>query len=339
MIFYRATISVAHDARKSFSESLPRILAMNRRILWPPFLALALATSGCTTLRHTAVNQLGDALANGGTAYASDDDPELIRAASPFSLKLIESLLAETPQHRGLLLAAARGFTQYGYAFVQQDADELEATDVAGAAALRARARRLYLRARDYGLRGLAVSHPDFSAALARDPRAAARACTADDVALLYWTAASWSAAIAVTKDRPDLIAELPQAEALIDRALELDESFDVGAIHSFLIAYEMARAGAAGDPAARARTHYERALTLAGGHAASPLVAYAESVCLPQQDRAQFESLLRAALALDPDAQPDSRLANLVLQRRARWLLSRTDDLFLADPAVPEKP
>jgi predicted anti-sigma-YlaC factor YlaD len=308
-----------------------------------PLRSLALAgtvllLSGCATLQHTAVNKLGDALARGGTAYASDDDPDLIRAASPFSLKLIESLLAETPRHRGLLLAASRGFTQYAYAFVQQDADELESTDVAGAAVLRARARRLYLRARHYDLRGLAVTHPDFPAALHRDPRAAVRNCTAADVPPLYWTAASWTAAIAVTKDRPDLIAELSQAEALIDRALELDESFDRGAIHCFLITYEMTRTGGTGDPAARSRAHYERALALGGGHAASPLVAYAESVCLPRQDRAQFEKLLRSAIAIDPDAQPESRLVNLIMQRRARWLLARADDLFLPVPPPAEK-
>ena len=49
----------------------------------------------------------------------------------------------------------------------------------------------------------------------------------------------------------------------------------------------------------------------------------------LPQQDRAQFKSLLQTALAINPDAEPNSRLVNLVLQRRARWLLAHTDDLF----------
>jgi predicted anti-sigma-YlaC factor YlaD len=292
--------------------------------------ALALATTGCTTVKRTAVNSLGDALAGGGTAYSSDDDPELIRAAAPFSLKLMESLLAETPNHRGLLLAATSGFTQYGYAFVQQDADEREGTDVAAAGVLRDRARRLYLRARDYGLRGLAVTHPNFSATLRADPRAAVRACTVADVPLLYWTAASWAAAISIKKDRADLIAELPQFEALIDRALALDETFDHGAIHTVLITYEMARNGATGDPVARSRAHFERALALGGGHEASPLLAFAEAVCVQNQDRAQFDSLLRRALALDADSRPASRLVNLIMQRRARWLLAHIDDLFL---------
>jgi predicted anti-sigma-YlaC factor YlaD len=313
--------------------SRPGLMALRLLLL----ATLGLALTGCSTLKHTAVNKLGDALAGGGTAFAADDDPELIRAAAPFSLKIMESLLAETPNHAGLLRAAASGFTQYGYAFVQQEADELEATDIAAATARRERARRLYLRARDYGLRGLAVAHPDFPAALRRDPRGAVQTCTTADVPLLYWTAASWAAAIAVMKDRPDLIAELPLAEALIDRALLLDESFDHGAIHTFLISYEMARAGAPGDPAVRATQHFDRAVALGGGRQTSPYVALAEAVCVQKQDRARFESLLRTALAVDADAQPDTRLVNLIMQRRARWLLGRLDELFLAPaPTTP---
>jgi hypothetical protein len=97
--------------------------------------------SGCS-LRRMAVNKVGDALAGGGTTFASDDDPELIKAAAPFSLKLMETLLNESPRHRGLLFATASGFTQYSYAFVQQDADELEEKDLNAATALRVRARR-----------------------------------------------------------------------------------------------------------------------------------------------------------------------------------------------------
>ena len=300
-------------------------------------LLAVLGASGCSTLKHTAVNQLSNALAAGGGGFATDDDPALVQAAAPFSLKLMETLLAENPSHAGLLLAATSGFTQYAYAFVQQDADELEATNVAGAAALHLRARRLYLRAHDYGLRGLAVAHPDFAARLRQDPRTAVQVCTPADVPLLYWTAASWCAAIALGKEQPTLIAELPMAEALIDRALVLGEDFDHGAIHAFLITYEMSRVGGQGDPAARAEQHFNRALALSGGHQAAPLVAWAEDVCVQRQDRPRFESVLAQALAIDADARPESRLVNLIMQRRARWLLSRSDELFLGAPAAPE--
>jgi hypothetical protein len=73
------------------------------------FLCLTTLCSGCS-VKRMAVNKVGDALAGGGTTFASDDDPELVKAAVPFSLKLMESLLNESPRHEGLLLAASSGF-------------------------------------------------------------------------------------------------------------------------------------------------------------------------------------------------------------------------------------
>jgi len=293
------------------------------------FASLCLLGSGCS-MKRLAVNKLGDALAGGGNTFASDDDPELIKSAVPFSLKLMESLLNESPNHRGLLQATASGFTQYGFAFVQQEADEIEATDFAQAEAMRARAKRLYLRARNYGLRGLEVAHRGFTNQLAAQPRGAVAKLTKRDVPQIYWTAAAWGAAIALGKDDPALLAEIPQMEALMDRALVLDESFADGAIHNFLISYEPARQGVPGDAHERARKHFERACELSHGTQAGPFVAYAEAVSVDKQDAAQFEALLQRALAINADAHPETRLANLIMQRRARWLLTKRDDLFL---------
>ena len=296
-------------------------------------LVVGVVTPGCS-VKRMAVNKLGDALAGGGTTFASDDDPELIKSAVPFSLKLMESLLAESPKHQGLLFATSSGFTQYGYAFVQQEADELEEKDYAAAEAMRERAKRLYLRARNYGLRGLEASHRGFTNALAGNPHAAVATMKKSDVPQLYWTAVAWGAAIALGKDDPALVGEIPQMEALIDRALALDESWGEGAIHGFLINYEMSRQGVAGDPAKRAHQQFERALELSHGQLAGPLVTYAEAVCVEAQDMKQFEELLNRALAINPDLHPETRLVNLIMQRRARWLLTKKDDLFLTVPA-----
>jgi predicted anti-sigma-YlaC factor YlaD len=310
------------------------------KFLLPCAMVLACLNSGCTTVNRLAVNKVADALASGGSTFGAEDDPELVKAAVPFSLKLMESLLAQSPNHRGLLLATASGFTQYGFAFVQQEADELEQKDFAAAQAMRGRARRLYLRARDYGLRGLEASHQGFTGQLRADPVHAARQALRSDVPLLYWTAASWAAAISLAKDEPDLIADLPLVEALVDRALELNEAFDSGAIHGFLITYEMARQTGAGDPAARARRHFERLVEITGGRQAAPFVSLAESVALPRQDRKEFVALLNRALEVKADAQPEWRLANLIMQRRARWLLNRVDELILeTEKPQSEKP
>jgi predicted anti-sigma-YlaC factor YlaD len=290
--------------------------------------AICAALAGCS-VRNLAANSMGDALAGSGSGFGSDDDPELIGAAVPFSLKLMESVLAETPQHRGLLLAVTQGFVQYSYAYVELRADEMEDTDVRGAYAQRERARRLYLRARDYGLRGLEAGHPGIGKALKTDPAAALAGTTRQDVPLLYWTGVAWAAAVSLSKDDAFLIAELPVAEALVRRALALDESYDHGAIHTFLITYEMSQAGLHADAPARARNHFARAVELSGGLQAAPYVTLAESVSISQRNRKEFEQMLRQALQLDAGARPDWRLVNLIMQRRARWLLDRSDKLF----------
>lgn len=317
--------------RKTLGQ-VPRLVAESRRyeissvIL---LLATMMSITGCS-VRKFAINKLGDSLANSGTTFASDNDPEFVGQAIPFSLKLIEGLLAESPTHRGLLFAAASGFTQYSYAYVQQSAEQVETEDVTKSRVLAERARNLYLRARDYGLRGLETKHRGFSVSLHESPRAAARTAKAGDVPLLYWTAVAWGAAIALAKDRPDLVAQQPQVEALIDRAYELNPDYEHGVIDQFLISYESARQGAKGHFAARCREHFDRAVALSNGQLASPYVAYAETVSVQMQNRAQFEMLLKQALAVDPDSRAEWRLSNLVMQRRARWLLSREGELFL---------
>ncbi len=292
-------------------------------------LAACALSCGCSVERF-ATNRLADALATSGTTYARDDDPELVEAALPFSLKLMESVLAGVPEHRGLLAATAAAFTQYAYAFVQQDADAVALQDSDGAWAAWQRARKLYLRARDYGLRGLEASHPGFGEALRADHAAAARLAGKDDVDLLYWTAVSWAAAISLGKDDPELVADLPQVSALIDRALAVDERWDRGAIHSFLITYTMARQDELGDRTAVATVHFDRAVELSQGLAAGPYVSWAEAVCLPQEDRDCFDRAIAHALAIDPDSEPSLRLSNIVMQRRARWLQEHVDQWIL---------
>ena len=293
------------------------------------FVFLAALLGGCS-IKQMAVNKMGDALAAGGSVFTSDDDPELIKAALPFSLKLMESLLAESPRHEGLLYATASGFTQYSYAFVHQQADVLEGSDLTAAFMLRQRARKLYLRARDYGLRGLEIKRPGFEIALRSDPRTAVARADVKDVPMLYWTAASWALAITLSKDVPDLVGDLPIVEALVDRALQLDESYGEGAIHAFLVTYEMIRTGGGDQAVERARSHFERALELSRGEQAGVFLTYAESVEVPRQNRRGFEILLNEALAIDADAHPEYRLVNLISQERARWLLDHADELFL---------
>ena len=296
---------------------------------------LAAWLSGCTSLHHYASDRAADVLARSGSGFSGDDDPELIRAAAPFSLKLMESVLQESPRHAGLLTASAAGFTEYAYAFVQQDADELEMRDLAAAVAMRQRARALYTRARGYGVRALETRHAHFGEQLRRSPELAVRELGPGEAAALYWTAAAWAASISLDKDSPDALAELPLVEALLNRLTSLDADYGDGALDSLLMSYENGRPGAR-DPQTAIRRHFERAVHLSGGQKAAPYVGFAETACVRAQDRAKFITTLQQALAIDPAARPEWRLENRVMQRRARWLLTQTDQLFLEGSQTP---
>lgn len=297
-------------------------------LLW--LLVSSLVICGCS-IKKFAVNKLGDALAEGTATFASDDDQQLVGEALPFALKLLESLLAESPDHVGMLTASARGFVQYGYAYVQLPADEIQDLDLEQAEAGWQRARNFFRRGRDYALRGLEVKHAGFREALREDPDVAVKRVDRAQVALLYWAAAGWGGAVALSKDDPELIGDLPIIDALIERALELDEAWDFGSLHGFMVAYLPGRPGTDPAEAARlARHHFDRAVELSQGQLASPWVTLAESVALPQQDRAQFVELLEQALAIDIDRCAEWRLVNRIQQRRARRMLEQVDSLFL---------
>ena len=75
--------------------------------------AALLVVLACSPKRY-ALNQVADALSDTGegSAFARDDDPELVRDAVPFALKMMESLSDALDDHAGLRLGMARGFTK-----------------------------------------------------------------------------------------------------------------------------------------------------------------------------------------------------------------------------------
>ena len=280
--------------------------------------------SGCAGL---ATNVAANALSGTGTVFASDDDPELIAQAAPFGLKTMEAVLAQTPKHQGLLLSLASGYTQYGYAFLEESADVIAEEDYEAAEALKARAKKHYTRARQYGLRGLEARHDNFEHRLRNDPNELHEALRTKDVPFLYWTAAAWALSITASNLDPEAIADFPLVEAMTRWALELDEDWDDGALHTLMVSLEASRPGGSLDVAEK---HFERALSLDGGRRVGTYVSMAENVCVSRQDLGRFRELIEAALNVDISKYPEDRLANVIMNRRAARLRAREEDLFL---------
>lgn len=301
-----------------------------RRLSIVPVLTVAVtlgaSLAGCS-LKTIAMRSLADTVAEPGGVYNRDDDPDLVRDALPVMLKIMEQLADGLPDHKGIHLALCRTFTAYAVGFIGDDGDRLNESNVERARVVYARAKRMSLRARDYGLKGLELAVPGFTAAFngsSREARVQAIAKVQKaDVPLLYWTAAALGSAISVAKDDMALVGELPKVEQLMKRAIELDEAFDEGALHEFYISYEGGK-----DPKG-AQKHLQRARELSKNRKLAPLVSYAEAVCVESQNKKEFMRLLNEVVAYDADADLPHRLVNTLSQRRARWLLSRTSELF----------
>ena len=302
-------------------------------LAWVLLMSAVTLGAGCS-LKSMAINSLADTLAEGAQVYASDEDPELVREALPFNLKTLETLLHSSPNHPGLLLSACSTFTQYAGAFIQPDAElaEWEDFDYAAAEVLTNRARKLYVRARDYCLRLVELDYPGVTERLQLEPSEAVEVFDREDIETIYWLGGSWGLAISAGLDQPSLAADLPAVRALMGRALELDEDYNRGAIHGAFITLESVPELLGGSPD-RAREHFGRAVELSDGLDASPYVSLATGIAVSTGNREEFESLLESALAIDPDEDENIRLLNIVSQRRARFLLDRIDEFF--DPPV----
>lgn len=279
-----------------------------------PLLALLSACSPTQLL----INRMADALAAQG--QSPEDDLVLARDASAFYLKLSESLLRQSPNHVALGTAVAGGFAQYAYAFVAFEADRLEMQNASAALQLRQRAARLYLRAQRHAMGVLEAQHPGLKSRLA-DNAASLPALSGPEVGLAYWAAASWGAHIALSKDQPDVVADLPLAARLARWAWQQAPEHGDGALAALVATFEAGRPGGSRTEVQRLFDQAERA---GGGRNASIYLSRAEA--LGDTDRSLYENLLRQAL--DTAAQRHD-LGNQLVRERAQWLLDTANDRF----------
>lgn len=252
-----------------------------------------------------------------------EEDLELAREASAFYLKFSESVLRQTPGNLKLAEAVAGGFTQYTYAFVSFEADRVEGKDIKSAQKLRERAARLYLRAHRHAMAALEKHQPGFAKALSDPDPAHWPILAEDEVGVAYWAAASWGGYISLSKDDPNIVADLPLAIRMARLAWERKPNYGDGALASLMGSFETARPGGSRK---QAEIYFDQAIAASAGKSAGPLVAKAEDISLPAGDRAAFETLLRQALVIS-DAHRD--LPNEVMRKRTLWLLETEDDLF----------
>jgi len=285
---------------------------------------------GCS-LQQVALDQTAAILKRSMPAFERDADYELVGAALPANIKMIEGFLEAGPRNPDLLMLAAQACTSYSLVFLEDRYERAE--DMSDEAeALKARTVALYMRGHRYGLRLAELTLPGITVALHKNLAALKERLAAagpEDVPGLFWTAMPLSGAVNLARDDVEMIAWLPEVKALMQRVVELDEGYYHGSAHLvFGSLYGGVGKMLGGDPKL-AREHFDKALQITGRKFLLVQVMMARTLAVQLQDRKLFDRLLdevqKAKLSIDPE----QRLANLAAKRRGARLKARADELF----------
>ena len=268
----------------------------------------ALLTAGCANFIGTkAADTLSAAILN-------QDDPELVQSGVPAYLLLVDGMISQSPENVGLLTAGAQLFALYGSRFVTGE-----------------RSIAMTAKARRYGERAICLSYRpacDWQG-IPYDTLVEQLAQVDDkDVAALYSYAVGWLSYLDATSEDWSAVAELPWVEAVLERALALDETYDQGAIHGYLGILNSLRPPALGGKPDVARAHFERAIALSGGRDLSIKVEYARRYARLVFDQELHDRLLNEVLAAPADA-PGLTLFNVLAKQEAVGLLATSKEYF----------
>jgi predicted anti-sigma-YlaC factor YlaD len=315
-------------------------------------LVLSVCFFACTSVKKAAVNSVSDGLSgytkngkpvkkskadletNPMIALTGESDVRLVADFFPTALKMYDIMHFQNPSHMGLSVMTGSLYVMYANAFVQADAEKLPVSQFDVQNSEFERAKKHYLRGRDYILDAFSIRHPGFKENITSgNPEKIALAVkkiTSDDVNAVYWMGAGWLGAFSLDPLNFDLLMTIGGAVQALEAAAAFDPNYSGGAIWDILCAfYAAAPADVGGDPE-RAEFCYSESLRASGGKLPGPYVTYAQSLCIPRQDVKGFTDLLTTALAINPDDTPESRLAVTITLQKAQYLLDNKDNYFI---------
>jgi len=278
---------------------------------------LGTSAISCFPCKRLTVANVGMILEDVNKASAKQTDLNIVREGTPAYLMLLDGLIEAYPKEKRLLLAGAQAYSSYAAAFGDPESPEATAA--------------LFLKGREYALRAM-PREQKFRAVLSQ-PYEALESYVGEfsrkDVPVLFWFASCWAGWIGVSTESVEAIADLPKVILLMERVLELDETYYYGGAHLFMGVYKSAKPKAYGGEPEAARDHFERALEIGKGDFLMAYVYYADNYARKIFQRELFVSLLERVLASPADSIPELTLINTLAKIRAQDLLDDVEEYF----------
>jgi hypothetical protein len=304
------------------------------RVLVAALLSSACVSLGGCNLNKFAADQTASVIAEAAPALDAFWDYEVAGIGTPGAIMQLEAMLSVSPNNEVLALNLAKAYLGYSIGWVENDFEvAYAAADFDKADRLRQRARLLYLRARNLALRSMRNRDKGVDEAIkgGADKVAAylkEHYTDAEDVGPVAWAGLAWGAAINMSLDQPDLIADLPIAKEFVRRAVELDGMYFNAAGYLFLGSMEAAFPPALGGDPEKGKVFFEKALELTKRKNHMIHINYARIYAVNTQNRELYVSLLNEIIN-SGDQGNHVRLNNKIARVRAERYLTQTDELF----------
>ena len=280
------------------------------------FIGAVLLLAGCSTGK-LVVRGSQSIMDSGIEAMNHETDLQLARAAMPANLKLMEGMLLEDPKNIDLLLFAAQGFYGYSYGFIETEDP--------------ARAGALYRRCYDYARRAFSLRgfNIDPEIASADDLQAAVAKAGKGDVPAIFWTATCLGKWADMNRDNLAGVAGLSNVAILMQRIIELDDTYYYGAAHMFFGVYYGGLSPMFGGDYALSEQHFQRANEINHDKLLLVDLLHAEFLDRQQLNQAGFHQRLTGILEAPEDLYPQMALVNAISKHKAALLLEQEGEWF----------
>jgi len=263
------------------------------------------------------IRQTGTILDYGVIALYEETDLTLAEQAMASDIKLLEGMIKGDPENDHLLLLTSQAFSGYTLGFVEDEEPE--------------RAKALYLRAKEYGLRVLRMDDTFAQNESASIDEFSNAVSQLDEKYLgaIFWTASAWGGWINLSLDNPRALMELIKVQALMQRVVELDEAyFHAGADLFFGSIWGTKPRMLGGDPE-KAREYFEKNLKITEGKFLLTYIYYARFYAAKTLNEELFDELLEKVENTPADVLPGYQLLNMIAKKKAEYLKLKKEEWF----------
>ena len=252
------------------------------------------------------------------------DHPKIVSLYFENKIKSLERKKSLSTEQKRLLLKTK---VEYGFGVLLEESDRTLDHDYNLGVKKSQEAHIVFSDAKKVGNSILIISYPKLDSWLSGETDLQ---FNINDVSDLYWLAAAYGGAIKSSRGNPFDVVKLPVVKKLLITAIALDPKWGKGALYSAMMSYTSSRPDLFGDALIDSvSSFYAKALIASDSLDASLFVSYAELIDKKFQDRDAFEQKLDIVLNMDVEKDKDFRLSNIIAQERAKWLLSKTDEIF----------